>query len=209
LFLLFTVLLAAGHTLFAATFVLKSGKKIEGRLLYEDRETVRLRDDSGTNLSIRKSLLDQDATVAANLRVVPVTVQITSQVNEAPRPKPATKTYTNVASIAVRKNRLVRSNNPERQLRETRREFDRLTQACRSAGGTSSRGGVLRTVTYIVHGKPVRITGYWANPADIENAKSICKRAIQAEHDWLSAKRYWVDSQHASSATFSTSATAQ
>jgi hypothetical protein len=206
LFLVLAALLAAGHSLFAATFVLKSGKKIEGKLLYEDREMIRLRDNSGTNMSIRKSLLDQDATRAENARVVPVAVQIAPDVRETPRPKLAVKTYSNVGSSGVRQNRLTTSNNSGQQLRETRRELDRLTQACRSAGGGSSRGGVLRTVTYMVHGKPVRITGYWANPSDIENAKRLCKRAIQAEQNWLSARQNWEDSQRASTSSASTTA---
>ncbi len=196
IFLTLAVLLVADHSLFAATFVFKTGKKIEGKLLYEDRETIRILDRSGTNMSIRKSLLDQEATDAVNARVVPVAVQVQSEVRYASRP--AAKTYTNASVIRVRSNHPVTTGNPERQLRETRREYERLTQACRSAGGGPSRGGVLRTMTYKVHGKPVRVTGYWANPSDIENAKRICKRAIQAEQDWLSAKQNWQDSQRAS-----------
>lgn len=209
LFLVLVTLLVAGHSLFAATFVFKTGKKIEGKLLYEDRKTIRILDRSGTNMSIRKSLLDQASTAAANVNVLPVAIQTQPEVREAPRPRLAAKTYTNVAVIPGRTYRPLTSSNPNRQLRETRREYERMALACRSAGGGPAHGGVLRTVTYIVHGNPVRITGYWANPSDIENAKRICKWAIQAEQDWLLAKKTWEDSQPASSAIPSASPTAK
>ncbi len=160
-------------------------------------------------MSIRRNLLDQRSTAAANLRALPVATQIEPIAGETPRAKLAPRIYTNVGSIAVRQNRASPSNDPERQLRETRREFERLTHACRSVGGGPARNGILRTVTYMVHGKPVRITGYWANPSDIEIAKRICNRAIQAEQNWLLAKQTWEDSRRASTPNVSASASAK
>ena len=202
----FAALLAAGHSLFATTFVLKSGKKIEGRILYEDLETVRIRDSAGTRMSIRKSLLDQESTAAANVREVQIAIQINPDIPKSSRSTLPRQTYSRVPAIPVLQNG--DGHDWERQLRTAQREYNRLTQACKSAGGGPSRG-VLRTVTYMVHGKPVRITGYWANPADIENAKRVCKRAMEAEQNWFSAKQEWEEFQRSAHTVSSLSTTAK
>ena len=59
-------LMAFATSGFSYTVVLKSGKKIEGTLLSEDENTLRIKDADGLTISYRKLQLDLEATRLAN-----------------------------------------------------------------------------------------------------------------------------------------------
>jgi hypothetical protein len=81
----------------------------------------------------------------------------------------------------------------QKSVSKLEREFVRLQGACRGAGTGPNLSKILRTHTYTVNGKPVRITGYWADPANIEEAKQICARAIASEETLTQARRGYRD----------------
>lgn len=56
------------HPLFAYTVVLKSGKRIDGTFVAEDSITLQMKDSRGVILSIKRELLDLEATVRENSR---------------------------------------------------------------------------------------------------------------------------------------------
>src|SRR5207244_10726906 len=64
--LVVSFLLIVSNLALGFTVVLKSGKKIEGAWLDEDRDTIRLKDEKGTILVFRKSTLDFEAMRAAS-----------------------------------------------------------------------------------------------------------------------------------------------
>jgi hypothetical protein len=64
--LIFFFLLIHVQSLFAVTVVLKSGKKIEGELISEERTVVRIRANDGMDYSLNMIHIDRDATIAAN-----------------------------------------------------------------------------------------------------------------------------------------------
>ena len=47
----------------------------------------------------------------------------------------------------------------------------------------------MKTHTYDVKGRKVQITAYWADPANIEDAKEICSKAIQTEDNLEEARK--------------------
>ena len=166
---------------FADTFVLKSGKRIEGTVRYEEQDVLRIVDSSGVAMNLRKSSLDYQAI---------------NRINSVPEPEPAQEAtpeparqhpkviYTNT-SIA-RYARQDRSSQPldrKASLRKVEQEFHRLKEACRAAGQSSPSMRVWNTTTYVVNGKPVTVAGYWAHPDNIANAKKICAGAIRAEKE--------------------------
>jgi hypothetical protein len=74
LFLLLSVWLFFSHSTFGFTVVLKSGKKIEGTWIDENRTTIRIRDQQGTVLVFKKSTLDSAAmSLASRMQSSPAT----------------------------------------------------------------------------------------------------------------------------------------
>jgi hypothetical protein len=63
-FLVLTLVL--NTTCFAYTVILKSGKRVQGRLIGEDRSTIQLKDQNGIVLSFKKIFLDEPAMAIAN-----------------------------------------------------------------------------------------------------------------------------------------------
>jgi hypothetical protein len=159
----------------ANTFILKNRKQIEGTLQIEDKDSVRIIDSTGVRMTLKKDSLDWRAMQLANQTAESA---ITNTVVE-PSAKPS------VTPHVVLTNRDVAATKPrhsaKEEIRNAERELERLANACRSAGASSPSMRVWRTTTYIVHGKRVTVSGYWAHPANIENAKRICSSANQAQ----------------------------
>ena len=161
--------------LFAETFVLRNGKRIEGTLQIEEKDSLRIIDTTGIRMTLNKDALDWKAMQLAN--------QPRESVMTTPVVEPASKPA--VPPRIVLTNRDVAATKPRRsakeEIRNAERELERLANACRSAGASSPSMRVWKTTTYIVHGKTVTVSGYWAHPANIENAKRICSSANQAQ----------------------------
>jgi hypothetical protein len=66
LFLLFLILILFVCPAYAYKVILKSGKTIEGKLLSEDNQTIRILDASGVQISFKKGQVDLAATATAN-----------------------------------------------------------------------------------------------------------------------------------------------
>lgn len=176
-------------------FIFKSGKKIEGITRYENSETIRIVESSGLEMTLRKSELNLTATLAANIQPVPTAIvkaPAPVPVAQAPDPKPV-KVYTN-RDLGLKQ---VSFTTPEietdpawrKSLAKLEREFLRLQAACRNAGTGPNLSKVLRSETYSVNGKKLKVTGYFADPANIAEAKQICARAIQTEETLQQARR--------------------
>jgi hypothetical protein len=183
--ILILVLLLCNSYADAHEFIFKNGKRIQGSILYEDASLFRIVDSTGIEMRLRKSELNLTAMESVNSPVQPLA-------------DPALPTEPEVQQVAKRPvrvytNRDVRSTrhaafvppNPEseaawlKSLSILEKDFVRLQGACRSAGAGPSK--ILRTHTYEVKGKKVKVTAYWADPANIEDAKQICNKAIQTE----------------------------
>jgi hypothetical protein len=190
--ILFTILITflcqfSAHT---ATFIFNSGKSVQGEILFEDGKTIRIRESSGLDMTLRKSELNLAATRVSNvIRSEAVAESPAGEERRSVEVKPQTR-----RSVKVYTNRDARSHDaplrmPQPETNEAwqssvakmEREFTRLQGACRGAGTGPNLSRVWRSHTYNVEGKQVRVTGYWADPANIEEAKQICARAIQAE----------------------------
>jgi hypothetical protein len=65
--LIFSILLLPS-LLFAYTVVLKNGKRIDGRLMSEEKGTVTIRDREGVLITIKPHQIDESATEAANVK---------------------------------------------------------------------------------------------------------------------------------------------
>jgi hypothetical protein len=157
------------------TFIFKTGKKIEGSMRYQDEKTIRIIESSGLEMTLRKSEIDQIVIMQSSADVSPAgkgdarTTPVEEPVN-----KPV-KVFTN-RDLKVQKS--ARSL-PTGSISKLERDLARLAGACRAAGGGSRK--VLRTHTYRVKGRAVTVTGYWADPGNLEEAKEICRNAIETE----------------------------
>ena len=189
------------HSAQGAVFIFKSGKSIQGEIRYEDHATIRILEESGLEMTLRKSELNLSATTSANERAARMVLQaeekpevVTAKPEEEKR---RARLYTN-RDVQVEAAPFV-APQPEtnqawqKSLAKLEREFARLQGACRGAGTGPNLSKILRSHTYTVNGKPVRITGYWADPANIEHAKQICARAIATEETLHQARRSYRD----------------
>lgn len=180
----------------SSVYIFKSGKKINGITRYENAETIRIVESSGLEMTLRKSELNLPATLAGNVQpavTIPVEAPLAVAVAESPAPKPVTKVYTN-RDIRVQKVAFTPPENEtdpswRKSLAKLEREFLRLQAACRNAGTGPNLSKVLRTETYYVNGKKLKVTGHFADPGNIEEAKQICSRAIQTEETLQQARQ--------------------
>lgn len=164
----------------ANTFILKNGKRIEGVVQVEDQDSLRIIDSTGVRMTLKKDSVnwEQVRTVNSSLpQPGPVTPLPESNV-QPPLVKPVV-VLTNRDVVAQRP----RYRNAKEEIRVAERELNRLSDACRAAGASSPSMRVWTTTTYIVHGKAVTVSGYWAHPANIENAKRICNSANEAQQN--------------------------
>jgi hypothetical protein len=201
----FFVLFITFHSIASAmTFIFKTGKRVQGTLLYEDASTIRIRASDGLLMSLNKNSLDQAAMHAVNVeeqRKQNTLEQVeravagagneslaTNTQNDADRKKEKIHVITN--SEVHREVRRVASLE-QRKLRaqKAKAEYVRLKNQCRAAGASPPGKGILRTDEYTVHGKRVKVTGYWADPKEIERAKMVCAKARVAEAEWIDAER--------------------
>jgi hypothetical protein len=191
----------------AYTLVFRTGKVIAGRVLFEDVDTVRFQDDAGVAMTVKRSLLDIEATRLANKSKPPA--QTVVKPEEKPR-RPTTlaevaklnratrtgtcRTLTNadvaygpVASEAGGKPSpshnltTVGEGDLDMRLRKAEQTYDRLKSQCRAAGGGGAP--VRHVATYLVGGKLVTVEGIWADPAAVSRAKQICARALQSQQE--------------------------
>jgi hypothetical protein len=200
--ILFLIIFVCSHfSVEGSVFIFKSGKSIHGEIRYEDHATIRIMEKSGLEMTLRKSELNLSATTLANQHAAPPSLSEQEKLEDVitkPEPeKRRAKLYTN---------RDVKFSTPpflapqpetnqawQKSIAKLEREFVRLQGACRGAGTGANLSKVLRSHTYTVNGKPVRITGYWADPANIEEAKQICARAIAGEETLNQARRSYRD----------------
>jgi hypothetical protein len=161
----------------ADTFVLKSGKHIEGTVRYEEQDILRIVDSSGIAMNLRKASLDYEAMNRINAVKAE---QVSRETIQQPAPTHPAIIYTN-ASIKTYAKRGGQPFDPKMDVRKAEQEFNRLKEACRAAGQSSPSMRVWNSTTYVVNGKPVTVTGYWAHPDNIAKAKKICAGAIRAE----------------------------
>ena len=200
--ILFLIIFVCSHfSVEGSVFIFKSGKSVHGEIRYEDQATIRIMEKSGLEMTLRKSELNLSATTLANQQAAlppPSSEQETLADVTKPEPeKRRAKLYTN-RDVKFATAPFV-APQPEtnqawlKSLAKLEREFVRLQGACRGAGTGPNLSKVLRSHTYTVNGKPVRITGYWADPANIEQAKQICARAIAGEETLHQARRSYRD----------------
>lgn len=193
------------------TLVFLSGKELRGHVVFEDRDTVRFRDESGITMTVKKSLLNFDATRAANKQepamasaapaqsapARPTTLAEVARLSKASRTghcrvltnldldyghaSAATRPFT--PSVDLSK---FTTDGLSTYLRETEQTYDHLKEQCRSAG--ASGAPVRGSATYWVGGKAVSVEGNWADPVEVSRAKQICARALAAEADLSQAR---------------------
>lgn len=72
-------------------------------------------------------------------------------------------------------------------IREKEKEFNKLKAQCRAAGADDSKKEY-KTDTYIVNGSPVSVSGYWADPKEVQKAKQICRNAMETEAALIHAR---------------------
>jgi hypothetical protein len=186
--ILILVLLLCNSYAHAHEFIFKNGKRIQGSILYEDSSLFRIVDSSGIEMRLRKSELNLTAMESVNIPVEPLAepalVTDEDKAGKMPAVQRPVRVYTNRDVRSTRHASFVPPN-PEseaawlKSLSILEKDFVRLQSACRGAGAGSSK--ILRTHTYEVKGKKVKVTAYWADPANIEDAKQICNKAIQTE----------------------------
>ena len=167
----------------AYTFVFKTGKQIEGTIQYEDSTTIRIVDASSVAMSLNRNSLNFDATAAANPVVVEPQESETTEQEEAGsfQAEPA-------RASSVQINREIHSEKYWKdRLQKAKKDYSRLQQDCRIAGGSRTGNETLQTRKYLVNGKTVRVTGYWADPENIRSANAVCKKALKAQAEIIEA----------------------
>jgi hypothetical protein len=194
-FLVLSILLCS-TLVYGDTFIFKSGKSIQGTIRYEDSKTILIVEASGLEMRLRKSELNMPATAAANATPVIVNpIQETAAVNVlSPKPVATKRVFTN-RDVRGGANSSFSPPVPEtkqaweKMITRLEVEFVRLQGACRGAGTGPNLTRIRRSHTYNVQGKQVHVTGYWADPANINQAKQICGRAIETEETLAKARR--------------------
>ncbi|MCI0615330.1 hypothetical protein L0244_20245 [bacterium] len=200
----------------AFTIIFKSGKRMEGTLLWDDGDTLRFKDRNGVLYSLKRSVLDLSAMREANPDSVPKpgekvpekkqehTVMQSSLAEIAQRERQRrtgnARVFTNedldkMTSLAVIETRngapLITSIKAlslpdsskalQKWIDEKNAEYNRLRASCRNAGGDPNSNKEFRTDSYNVDGKEVVVSGYWADPKEVERAQQICRKAMETK----------------------------
>jgi hypothetical protein len=196
---LILILMLCHSSAHSSVYIFKSGKKIDGITRYENDKTIRIVESSGLEMTLRKSELNLAATLAANIQpAVLASVEVPQPVvvADSPAPRPI-KVYTNrnvrVQKVSFTPPEIESDSSWRKSLAKLEREYLRLQAACRNAGTGSNLSKVLRSETYYVNGKKLQVTGYFADPANIAEAKQICSRAIQTEETLQQARANFQD----------------
>ncbi len=186
---LFLAIVLCHSSVFATTFIFKTGKSVEGTIRYEDENVIMIEDKTGVEMSLKRSSIDPVATAVANPVVIagpdPLPEPVPAETANTGF-RPVQKTYTN-RDVVVSET-VFRPPDPEtesawiRSISKLQRDLSRLQWACRATGTGPNLSKILRTHSYNVRGKIVKVTGYWADPANIEEAKRICNRAINTRN---------------------------
>lgn len=200
----------------AFTIIFKSGKRIEGTLLWDDGETLRFKDHNGILYSLKRSALDLSAMREANPDSVAKPGEKVSDKKEEPavmqsslaeiaqrerlRRTGTARVFTDqdvdkTGSLAVIETRngapLITSITSislpdsskalQKWIDDKNAEYNRLRASCRNAGGDPNSNKEFRTDTYNVEGKEVVVSGYWADPKEVERAQKICRKAMETK----------------------------
>lgn len=196
--LIISVLLLSAEIVFGYTFVLKTGKRIEGTFVFEDESTIRVKDRAGLSMTLKKSLLDVERMKEVNVNEKqavsePVVVKARnlyggleslaeiareSVRNRTGKCRVVTEEDLRKApplSIVLASSRSVPLKGTSLQeltlrLKMAQQNYNRLKAECRSAG---------------IHALPL---GRYADPDEIENAKEMCSKAIAAESELAQAR---------------------
>ena len=195
------ILLLAVTNAGAFTVIMKNGNTMEGVLLSEAPESIQFRDIYGIQYTLKKELLNipemMDANPEARIFRPPVSPEqshATSTIVRNKRPTLAEiarenlKNRTGKAPVLrnTRPPEILPSwpkSGPELQdwIARTEQELQRQASRCRAAGGSPSAKHSYREDTYIVQGKPVVVSGYWADPEEVESSRRICAEAMSTE----------------------------
>jgi hypothetical protein len=200
----------------AFTIIFKSGKRMEGTLLWDDGDTLRFKDRNGILFSLKRSVLDVSAMRDANPDSIPKpgekvpekkeehTLRQSSLAEIAQRERSrrtgTARVFTNedldkMTSLAVIETKngapLITSINAlslpdsskelQKWIDDKNAEYNRLRASCRNAGGDPNSNKEFRTDTYNVDGKDVVVSGYWADPKEVEHAQQICRKAMETK----------------------------
>jgi hypothetical protein len=200
----------------AFTIIFKSGKRMEGTLLWDDGDTLRFKDRNGILYSLKRSVLDLSAmrdnnpdSIAKRGEKIPEkkeepTVMQSSLAEIAQRERlrrtGTARVFTDqdvdkMASLAVIETKngapLITSINAislpdsskelQKWIDQKNVEYNRLRATCRNAGGDPNSNKEFRTDTYNVDGKEVVVSGYWADPKEVEHAQQICRKAMETK----------------------------
>ncbi|HEY7162335.1 MAG TPA: hypothetical protein VH815_13805 [Acidobacteriota bacterium] len=200
----------------AFTIIFKSGKRMEGTLLWDDGETLRFKDRNGVLYSLKRSALDVAAMRESNPESVskpgekvpekkdePAVMQsslaqiaqrerlrrtgtarvFTDQDVDKAAPLAVIETrngaplITSIASLSLPDS----SKALQKWIDDKNGEYNRLRASCRNAGGDPNSNKEFRTDTYNVEGKEVVVSGYWADPKEVERAQQICRKAMETK----------------------------
>lgn len=194
----------------AFTVILKNGKNMEGTLLSEEPESIRFRDIYGVTYTLKKDLLNIPAMLDANPEkvkpmeparppqgIVETTIVYSRGPSLAEIARENLKHRT--GTVPVLKNAgpplLLLPSWPKTSpelvswIAQNDRDFHRLASQCRAAGANPSAKHSYRQDTYIVEGKEVVVSGYWADPEEIQSARQICSEAMALEKALALAKK--------------------
>src|SRR3972149_6097627 len=173
---------------FCHTFVFQSGKHIEGTILFEDQGTIRIADKTGVAMSLNKGSLDFEAMETVNRPLYQIAVVV--ELNEVPAEVDEVE---QVPPPPIRATGLQEENQPapfwKARMQRTQRDYKRLQQECRNAGARRTGKERLETHVYLVNGKRIAVTGYWADPENIASAKETCRKALEAQAEFIQAKK--------------------
>jgi hypothetical protein len=200
----------------AFTIIFKSGKRMEGTLLWDDGDTLRFKDRNGVLYSLKRSALDLGAMREANPESVakpgekvpekkeePAVMQsslaeiaqrerlrrtgtarvFTDQDVDKTAPLTVIETrngaplITSITSLSLPDS----SKALQKWIEDKNGEYNRLRASCRNAGGDPNSNKEFRTDTYNVEGKQVVVSGYWADPKEVERAQHICRKAMETK----------------------------
>lgn len=183
------------------TVIMKNGKTMEGTLLSEQPDSIQFRDIYGIQYTLKKDLLNIPAMLDANPEsraaarpAAPEAPTTTSTIVHDRRPTLAEIARENLKH-RTGKAPVLRNTRPREAMptwpktapeladwiARTEKDLHRLAAQCRAAGANPSAKLSYRQDTYIVEGKTVVVSGYWADPEEVESARRICTQAILTE----------------------------
>jgi hypothetical protein len=174
---------------------------MEGTLLVNEPEAIRFRDTYGVQYTLKKDLLNLPAMSDANLETVrpPAPAKPESRMNASTIVHGRKRSLAEIAR-ETRKNRtgsapVIRNTRPravmpswpktspelDNWIADSEHQLLRLAARCRSAGANPSAKHAFHQETYMVDGKAVVVSGYWADPQEIQSAREICTEAMLLE----------------------------